>query len=91
MNCARPLAAVSGFIETLRGHAKDDAAAREQFLDIMAVEAARMRRLIDDLLSLTRIEMNEHVPPARPRRAGKRGAPGGGGAEAAGGAGRHHA
>lgn len=58
-----PLAAVSGFIETLRGHAKDDEAARDQFLDIMAVEAARMRRLIDDLLSLTRIEMNEHVPP----------------------------
>jgi two-component system, OmpR family, phosphate regulon sensor histidine kinase PhoR len=58
-----PLAAVSGFIDTLRGHAKDDAAAREQFLDIMMVEAARMRRLIDDLLSLTRIEMNEHVPP----------------------------
>jgi two-component system, OmpR family, phosphate regulon sensor histidine kinase PhoR len=58
-----PLAAVSGFIETLRGHAKEDEAARHQFLDIMAVEAARMRRLIDDLLSLTRIEMNEHVPP----------------------------
>jgi len=45
-----PLAAVSGFIETLRGHAKDDPDAREQFLSIMAVEAARMRRLIDDLL-----------------------------------------
>ena len=58
-----PLAAVSGFIETLRGHAKDDEVARDQFLDIMGVEAARMRRLIDDLLSLTRIEMNEHVPP----------------------------
>jgi two-component system phosphate regulon sensor histidine kinase PhoR len=58
-----PLAAVSGFIETLRGHARDDPAAREQFLDIMGVEAARMRRLIDDLLSLSRIEMNEHVKP----------------------------
>jgi two-component system phosphate regulon sensor histidine kinase PhoR len=58
-----PLAAVSGFIETLRGHAKDDEAARSQFLDIMGVEAARMRRLIDDLLSLSRIEMNEHVKP----------------------------
>ena len=58
-----PLAAVSGFIDTLRGHAKDDEVAREKFLDIMGVEAARMRRLIDDLLSLTRIEMNEHVPP----------------------------
>jgi two-component system phosphate regulon sensor histidine kinase PhoR len=58
-----PLAAVSGFIETLRGHARDDAAARDQFLDIMGAEAARMRRLIDDLLSLARIEMNEHVKP----------------------------
>jgi two-component system, OmpR family, phosphate regulon sensor histidine kinase PhoR len=58
-----PLAAVTGFIETLRGHAREDAAARDQFLDIMAVEAARMRRLIDDLLSLSRIEMNEHVKP----------------------------
>ena len=63
-----PLAAVSGFIDTLRGHARDDEAAREQFLDIMSVEAARMRRLIDDLLSLTRIELNEHVPPRGPHR-----------------------
>ena len=60
-----PLAAVSGFIDTLKGHATDDAQARERFLDIMSVEAARMRRLIDDLLSLTRIELNEHVPPVR--------------------------
>ena len=58
-----PLAAVSGFIETLKGPARDDAAAREKFLDIMSVEADRMRRLIEDLLSLTRIELNEHVPP----------------------------
>ncbi len=59
-----PLAAVSGFIETLKGHARDDTTARERFLDIMAVEAGRMRRLIEDLLSLTRIELNEHVPPS---------------------------
>jgi two-component system, OmpR family, phosphate regulon sensor histidine kinase PhoR len=58
-----PLAAVSGFIDTLRGHARNDEEARDKFLGIMAVEASRMRRLIDDLLSLTRIEMNEHVPP----------------------------
>jgi two-component system phosphate regulon sensor histidine kinase PhoR len=58
-----PLAAVSGFIDTLRGHAKDDEAVRENFLDIMGAQTARMRRLIDDLLSLTRIELNEHVPP----------------------------
>ncbi|HEY4123482.1 MAG TPA: ATP-binding protein [Rhizomicrobium sp.] len=59
-----PLAAVSGFIDTLRGHARDDEQAREKFLGIMSVEAARMRRLIEDLLSLTRIELNEHVPPS---------------------------
>lgn len=58
-----PLAAVSGFIDTLRGHARDDAEAREKFLDIMAGETGRMGRLINDLLSLTRIEMNEHVRP----------------------------
>ena len=59
-----PLAAVSGFIDTLKGHARDDEHAREKFLEIMTVEANRMRRLIDDLLSLTRIEQNEHVPPS---------------------------
>jgi two-component system phosphate regulon sensor histidine kinase PhoR len=59
-----PLAAVSGFIDTLRGHAKDDPTARERFLDIMSVEAGRMRRLIEDLLSLTRIELNEHLRPS---------------------------
>ncbi len=59
-----PLAALTGFIETLKGHAKEDPEARDQFLDIMTVEAGRMRRLIDDLLSLTRIEQNEHVPPS---------------------------
>jgi two-component system phosphate regulon sensor histidine kinase PhoR len=59
-----PLAAVTGFIETLRGHARDDEAARPKFLEIMSLEAQRMRRLIDDLLSLTRIEQNEHVPPS---------------------------
>ncbi len=58
-----PLAAVSGFIDTLRGHAKDDEAARTQFLEIMGNQTARMSRLIEDLLSLTRIELNEHVPP----------------------------
>jgi len=59
-----PLAAITGFIDTLRGHARDDPSARERFLEIMSTEAGRMRRLIDDLLSLTRIELNEHNPPA---------------------------
>ena len=58
-----PLAALSGFIETLQGPARDDAAARERFLDIMHVQADRMARLIDDLLSLSRIELREHLRP----------------------------
>lgn len=58
-----PLASITGFIETLQGHAKDDPAAAEQFLRIMAAQAERMKRLIDDLLSLNRIEINEHVQP----------------------------
>jgi len=56
-----PLAALSGFIETLQGPARDDAQARERFLAVMAGQAQRMKRLIDDLLSLSRIEMRSHV------------------------------
>ena len=59
-----PLASLAGFIETLRGHAKDDAVARERFLAIMQIQADRMRRLIDDLMSLSRIELGEHIPPS---------------------------
>ncbi|MCB8882312.1 two-component sensor histidine kinase [Acidisoma cellulosilytica] len=58
-----PLASLIGFVETLQGPAKDDLPARERFLDIMAQQAARMNRLIDDLLSLSRIELSEHQPP----------------------------
>ncbi len=58
-----PLASLTGFIETLRGHAKDDEQARETFLGIMQAQAERMRRLIDDLMSLSRIELNEHIAP----------------------------
>jgi two-component system phosphate regulon sensor histidine kinase PhoR len=59
-----PLASLTGFIETLRGHAREDAVARERFLGVMANQAARMARLIDDLMSLSRIELNEHIAPA---------------------------
>jgi len=59
-----PLASLTGFIDTLRGHAKDDPEAQDRFLAIMGEQAARMRRLIDDLLSLSRIELNEHVRPS---------------------------
>ncbi len=58
-----PLASLAGFIETLRGHAKDDSDARDRFLDIMARQAWRMARLIEDLMSLSRIELNEHIAP----------------------------
>ena len=58
-----PLASLMGFIETLQGPARDDAGARERFLGIMAGQAARMARLVEGLLSLSRVEMNEHVPP----------------------------
>lgn len=59
-----PLASLSGFIETLKGHAREDSVARDRFLDIMAAQAERMSRLVADLLSLSRIELNEHVPPS---------------------------
>ncbi|MDU3098349.1 MAG: ATP-binding protein [Bradyrhizobium sp.] len=58
-----PLAALSGFIDTLQGPAKDDAKARERFLGIMHTQATRMARLIDDLLSLSRVELSAHVQP----------------------------
>ena len=61
-----PLASVLGFIETLQGPAKEDAVAREKFLTIMAEQARRMARLVDDLLSLSRIEQNLHVRPDSP-------------------------
>ncbi|MEP9376583.1 ATP-binding protein [Aquabacter sp. CN5-332] len=58
-----PLASLSGFIETLQGPARNDPAARDRFLGIMVAQARRMSRLIDDLLSLSRIELNAHVRP----------------------------
>lgn len=59
-----PLASLRGFIETLQSSAKQDPGARERFLTIMAEQASRMTRLIDALLSLSRVEMNAHVPPS---------------------------
>jgi two-component system phosphate regulon sensor histidine kinase PhoR len=59
-----PLASLRGFIETLQSSAKGDPGARERFLPIMAEQASRMTRLIDALLSLSRVEMNAHVPPS---------------------------
>ena len=59
-----PLASLIGFIETLRGPAADDRPAQQRFLAIMDEQAARMNRIIDDLLSLSRIEMDEHQSPS---------------------------
>ena len=61
-----PLASLLGFVETLQGPARNDEQARERFLDIMRTQAQRMARLIDDLLSLSRIEMSEHRRPENP-------------------------
>lgn len=58
-----PLTALMGFIETLRGAARDDAAARDRFLAIMEGEASRMNRLVGDLLSLNRVESEERMRP----------------------------
>lgn len=58
-----PLASIIGYIETLQHHARDDPEARERFLAIMSREAGRMERLVSDLMSLSRIEMSEHVRP----------------------------
>ncbi len=59
-----PLTSLSGFLETIMGPARDDPEATQRFLEIMQTQASRMRRLIDDLLSLSRIELNEHVRPS---------------------------
>ena len=61
-----PLTALQGFIETLRGAARNDAAARERFLAIMERETARMTQLVDDLLSLSRVEEGERMRPVQP-------------------------
>jgi two-component system, OmpR family, phosphate regulon sensor histidine kinase PhoR len=59
-----PLASLKGYVETLQGNARDDADARVRFLKIMGEQAERMSRLVDDLLSLSRVEMREHLPLA---------------------------
>jgi len=59
-----PLASLIGFVETLQGQAADDPEAQKRFLAIMAEQAARMQRVIQDLLSLSRIEISEHTPPS---------------------------
>ncbi|HKG84992.1 MAG TPA: ATP-binding protein [Beijerinckiaceae bacterium] len=61
-----PLASLLGFIETLQGPARDDPAAREKFLEIMRGQALRMTRLIEDLLSLSRVELKAHLRPDTP-------------------------
>jgi two-component system, OmpR family, phosphate regulon sensor histidine kinase PhoR len=61
-----PLASLLGFVETLQGPAREDESARRKFLDIMREQAERMSRLVDDLLSLSRIEQHLHVRPDTP-------------------------
>ncbi len=59
-----PISVLLGCIETLRGPARQDKAASDRFLEMMSVQAERMSRLVNDLLSLSRIELNEHFPPS---------------------------
>jgi two-component system phosphate regulon sensor histidine kinase PhoR len=59
-----PLASLTLLIETIAGPARDNAEERDRFLSMMQVQAERMRRLIEDLLSLSRIELDEHIPPS---------------------------
>ncbi|MCI4646137.1 MAG: ATP-binding protein [Hyphomonadaceae bacterium] len=58
-----PLTSLAGFIETMRGPARNDPESWGRFLDIMFNQTERMKRLIADLLSLSRIEFSEHRPP----------------------------
>ena len=58
-----PLTALNGFIETLKGPARNDKKAQKRFLNIMQNEAKRMNRLIGDLLSLSKVEAKEHIRP----------------------------
>ena len=58
-----PLSTLLGSVETLRGPAREDRAAQEKFLSLIHAEAARMSRLVQDLLSLSRIERDERIPP----------------------------
>ncbi len=58
-----PLASLRGFIETLQGPARSDTAAQERFLGIMFDQATRMSRLVDDLMSLSRLELKSHIAP----------------------------
>jgi two-component system phosphate regulon sensor histidine kinase PhoR len=59
-----PLASLTLLIETIAGPARENGEERDRFLKMMQVQADRMRRLIEDLLSLSRIELDEHVPPS---------------------------
>jgi two-component system phosphate regulon sensor histidine kinase PhoR len=61
-----PLASLLGFVETLQGPARNDAGARDRFLTIMREQGLRMARLVDDLLSLSRIELRAHLAPETP-------------------------
>lgn len=65
-----PLASIKGFVETLQGPARDDEEARDRFMGIIQSQAERMQRLVDDLLSLNRIELNQHIRPQAEERLG---------------------
>ena len=57
-----PLTSIMGYIETLQGHAKKDVKMQKVFLDLMNKQAGKMERLISDLMSLSRLEIDELKP-----------------------------
>jgi len=58
-----PLASLRGFLETLQGPARNDPQAQERFISIMLDQVNRMSRLVNDLLSLSRLELKAHLAP----------------------------
>ena len=56
-----PLVSLKGFLETITDSAKDDPKSQKKFLEIMKSEADKMEVLIKDLMSLSRIELQEHI------------------------------
>jgi len=60
-NLKTPLVSIKGFLETIEDSAKDDPLSQKKFIEIMKLEANKMETLIEDLLTLSRIEQQEHI------------------------------
>ena len=60
-NLKTPLVSIKGFLETIEDSAKDDPLSQKKFIEIMKLEANKMETLIEDLMTLSRIEQQEHI------------------------------